>query len=231
MPAMLNETHDPALTSWVESAGRASGFPVQNLPYACFRPAGGAPRIGVAIGDAILDLSGAPVEGLPAELRASTLNDFMALGPRAWSEARLALSRALRAGARATDGLRPHLVPQRAVEYALPAAIGDYTDFYASIHHATNVGSMFRPDNPLLPNYKHVPIGYHGRASFVIVVSGTAFIGRWGRLQRRRNEAADLRSIAAAGLRDGDGRVHRRRATCWAQRIPIEDAARHIFGL
>ncbi|MCW5745863.1 MAG: fumarylacetoacetase [Alphaproteobacteria bacterium] len=181
----LDETHDPSLVSWVESANRDdSDFPIQNLPLGVFRRAGTDEpwRGGVAIGDQILDLAavrrlrairGAAAEPLRAASSAS-LNTFMAMGPHAWSALRRALSRALRAGAPAVTRLAEALVPQRDAEMAVPATIGDFTDFYTSIHHATAVGRLFRPDNPLLPNYKWLPIAYHGRASSV-GVSGQRF--------------------------------------------------------
>jgi fumarylacetoacetase len=181
----LNETHDLSLTSWVESANRAGqDFTIQNLPFAVFRRAGRNEsfRGGVAIGDEIVDLTALAITGVfdgeaAAALAACTgpqLNDFMALGPKAWSALRLALSRALRSGSALAPAVQQCLVPQAEAEYSVPARIGDYTDFYTSIHHATNVGKLFRPDNPLLPNYKWVPIGYHGRASS-IGVSGQRF--------------------------------------------------------
>jgi len=181
----LNETHDPALRSWVASANAAgTDFPVQNLPFASFRRRGsGEPfRVGVAIGDQILDLAavarGSVFSGeAAAAVQAGAqdkLNALMALGPKAWSALRLALSRALREGAAEHAALQACLVPQAEAEYGVPARIGDYTDFYTSVHHATNIGKQFRPDNPLLPNYKWVPIGYHGRASS-IGVSGQQF--------------------------------------------------------
>jgi fumarylacetoacetase len=186
MTAELNETHDPALASWVESANRVGGdFPVQNLPFCVFRRAGSdeALRGGVAIGDAILDLAAAHArgafEGLAQQAagacRAPVLNDLMVLGAPAWSALRLALSRALRAAASHPHAQALHdcLVPQARAEFALPATIGDYTDFYTSIHHATRVGALFRPDNPLLPNYKWLPIGYHGRSSSIGISGGT----------------------------------------------------------
>ncbi|HEY0296757.1 MAG TPA: fumarylacetoacetase [Bordetella sp.] len=173
---LLNETHDPAAKSWVASANQAAtDFPIQNLPYAVFRRAGSkeAFRPGVAIGDRIIDLAALaalkPFDGAAAQALAAcagdTLNPLMALGHAHWSALRLALSRALRAGSPLQGKIEPLLVAQAAVEYAMPAHVGDYTDFYISIHHATAVGKQFRPDNPLLPNYKWVPIGYHGRAS------------------------------------------------------------------
>lgn len=181
----LNETHHPQLSSWVISADKSGAdFPIQNLPFGVFRLAGSAEpfRAGVAIGDQILDLTAAQAAGVfsgAAELAAHaccapSLNAFMALGRPAWSALRLALSRALREGAPEQAALQPCLLPQAAAEYAVPARIGDYTDFYTSVHHATNVGKLFRPDNPLMPNYKWLPIGYHGRASS-IGISGKTF--------------------------------------------------------
>jgi len=182
---LLNETHDPALRSWVASANLAgSDFPIQNLPFAVFRRRGTleAFRGGVAIGDQILDLAALVAAGMFSAEAATAvqagaqdkLNALMALGANAWSALRLALSRALREGAAGQGQLAACLVPQSKAEYGVPARIGDYTDFYTSVHHATNIGRQFRPDNPLLPNYKWVPIGYHGRASS-IGVSGQRF--------------------------------------------------------
>ena len=178
----LNETHDPAHASWVESANAPHGdFPLQNLPFGVFRRSGSneAFRGGVAIGDQVVDLAAACAVGVlsgdaAAAAAQETLNAFMAMGPAAWSALRLALSRALRRGAPAQEALERGLVPRAEAELALPAQIGDYTDFYTSVHHATAIGRQFRPDNPLLPNFKWIPIGYHGRASS-IVVSGRGF--------------------------------------------------------
>ncbi|WP_432240853.1 fumarylacetoacetase [Herbaspirillum robiniae] len=185
----LNDTHDPELRSWVESAN-ADGcpFPIQNLPYGVFRRAGGEERFraGVAIGDQILDLQAAWAAGAfsgfdesarkaaHAACEGATLNALMALDAAAWSALRAALSHALRTGSAHQRELAACLVPQAAAEHAMPAHVGDYTDFYTSIHHATTIGKLFRPDNPLLPNYKWVPIGYHGRASS-LGVSGQQF--------------------------------------------------------
>src|SRR5689334_22998591 len=154
--ASLNETHDPTLQSWVESATAASGFPIQNLPLASFRRAGSGEsfRPGVAIGDQVLDLAAARrhLRGDWGEaLAAPTLNPLMALGPDAAAMLRAALSRALRKGSGLAGALKEALVPMSGVQFAVPAAIGDYSDFYTSIHHATNIGRLFRPDNPLLP--------------------------------------------------------------------------------
>jgi len=176
--AVPNATHDPSLQSWVSAANRAAAeFPIQNLPYAVFRRAGTAEawRGGVAIGDQVLDLAalhelgtltGVAGRALSA-CTGSTLNDFLALGAPSWSALRAGLSCLLRAGAPEEQTVSRTLVPQADVEYSLPVHIGGFTDFYASIHHATAVGKLFRPDNPLLPNYKWVPIAYHGRTSSI----------------------------------------------------------------
>jgi fumarylacetoacetase len=172
MTMPLNETHDPTLSSWVASANTpGTGFPIQNLPFCVFRRAGsGAPfQCGVGIGDQIVAL--AALEESAALGAQPTLNALMAAGPQAWSALRRTLSRLLRSDAPPRPEI---LVAQAEAEFALPALIGDYTDFYTSIHHATAVGKLFRPDNPLLPNYKWVPIGYHGRSS-TIGVSGQSF--------------------------------------------------------
>lgn len=177
---MIDETHNPALTSWVASANGHADFPIQNLPLGVFSTKGEVPRGGVAIGDRILDLAKAGRSGLltgdalDAAIAASgpTLNPLLALGagPRRALRRRLSELLANDAEHRATvEGLLYNVAD---CTLHLPASIGDYTDFYAGIHHALNVGRQFRPDNPLLPNYKHVPIGYHGRASSVRV-SGT----------------------------------------------------------
>ena len=166
----VNETHDPNLESWVPTANSPqTDFPIQNLPFCVFRHGHSAPRVGVGIGDSILEVPDVPA-----------LNDLASQGRAACSELRLKLSRVLRA-----DNPYPPkalLFPQAECQLDLPLQIGDYTDFYASIFHATNIGSMFRPDNPLLPNYKYVPIGYHGRASSV-VISGTPIRRPSGQLQ------------------------------------------------
>jgi len=172
---------DSSATSWVESANDpATDFPIQNLPFGVFLRAP-ASAIGIAIGDRILDLSGCAETGLLRDLppetidacRAPVLNRLMALGRGRWSSLRRRIFELLRAGSPHQSVVGSLLAPMSAAQTVVPAQIGDYTDFYASIHHATNVGRLFRPDNPLLPNYKYVPIGYHGRASS-ISVSGTA---------------------------------------------------------
>jgi fumarylacetoacetase len=179
MPVTLDETHDPARRSFVASANSAeSEFPIQNLPLGVVAAGAGRPqRITVAIGDQVLDLAAAvpALHGLDGKIaeacRSHSLNALMALGPVSSRMLRRALSRALSADA-GNPALEEHLSPRAGARLALPVEIGDFTDFYASIFHATNAGKMFRPDNPLLPNYKYVPVAYHSRTSS-ICVSGT----------------------------------------------------------
>src|SRR5512143_1680451 len=155
----LDETHDPNLKSWVESANDpATDFPIQNLPFVSYADPDGLPLAGVAIGDWILELSWA--SGI------DSLDDVMSMPRSERIELRRDISRLL-SGRRPADADR--MLVSAATRKLLPCAIGDYTDFYASIDHATNVGRMFRPDNTLLPNYKWVPIGYHGRAASIVV--------------------------------------------------------------
>ena len=184
---MIDHTHNPDALSWVASATPGTtDFPIQNLPFGVFRRSGSAERwrVGVAIGGLVLDVPAcAAAEGFSglaadaaADCAAPSLNALMARGRPYWRALRHALFARLDAddedAERWQDLVAPCLIPQEDVEMAMPAVVGDYTDFYTSIFHATNVGRMMRPDNPLLPNYKHVPIGYHGRASS-LVVSGT----------------------------------------------------------
>lgn len=173
-----DDTLNPALESWVASANTPdTEFPIQNLPYGRFRRRGTqeAWRIGVAIGDHVLDLHHAldtlardgELRALLQPLAAGELNPFMALPAPQRALVRGALSRALRQGSPHQPALAGCLVAQADAEYSAPCHIGDYTDFYTGIHHATTVGKLFRPDSPLLPNYKWVPIGYHGRVSSI----------------------------------------------------------------
>ncbi|HEU5482633.1 MAG TPA: fumarylacetoacetase [Sphingomicrobium sp.] len=165
----VDETHDPSLVSWVAGAEPGRDFPVQNLPLGIFSEAKGRRRPGVAIGDYILDLSGIADlldEEWRRDLSQPVLNGWLARGPNRHRDLRLRLSEIL-TDERYRDDVEPQLIGQSEVRMHVPCLIGDYTDFYVGIHHATNVGKQFRPDNPLLPNYKYVPIGYHGRASSV----------------------------------------------------------------
>src|SRR6185436_7505075 len=188
MSRPIDESHDPARRSWVESANHPdSEFPVQNLPFGVFGRRGAAEphRIGVAIGDQVLDLRQCSELGLlqdvpvdvQAALSASELNPLMALGAPAMRVVRQHLVRLLSADSSRAEPRA--LVTMADVEMVVPATVGDYTDFYASVYHATRVGGLFRADNPLLPNYKYVPIGYHGRASSIIP-SGTPVRRPWG---------------------------------------------------
>ncbi|MBR9911964.1 MAG: fumarylacetoacetase [Gammaproteobacteria bacterium] len=235
-----NETHDPSLTSWVAAANQpASDFPIQNLPFAEFRRRGSSEafRGGVAIGDQIVDLAALAAAQIfdgdaqrAAEACAGpTLNEFMGMGKEAWSALRLALSRCLRTGSARQSTVQYWLVPQAEAEYSLPCQIGDYTDFYTSVYHATNVGRQFRPDNPLLPNYKWIPIGYHGRASS-IDVSGQSFPRPKG--QTKAPDATEpgfgpcqrLDHELEVGILIGPGNA-------LGEPIPIEAAEDHVFGL
>jgi fumarylacetoacetase len=184
--ALLDHTHDAGLRSWVESANAPdSDFPVQNLPFGAFRRLGQDEplRIGVAIGDQVLDLKlaraqcpwGPGIDELLAPLAAGDLKPLMRAAPALRRRLRSALSLALADGSDQAPFLELCLLPQAQVQMHLPCAIGDYTDFFTGIHHATAVGKLFRPDNPLLPNYKWVPIAYHGRASS-IGISPQAFV-------------------------------------------------------
>jgi fumarylacetoacetase len=236
----LDGTHDPTLLSWVESANQPGvDFPIQNLPCGVFFLDGpnSLTVIGVAIGDRILDLRRVSQAGLldglsPATVAACSaisLSRLMGLGRAHWPPLRRRLSELLRAGSGHQAAVEPFLVPMGEVLMALPATIRDYTDFYASIHHATNVGRLFRPDNPLLPNYKYVPIGYHGRASS-IVATGTNVHRPSGQTKDASAEApvfGPTRSLdyeVEVGFLIGPGNE-------LGQPIPIAEAEQHIFGL
>ncbi|NNM62551.1 MAG: fumarylacetoacetase [Steroidobacteraceae bacterium] len=239
--ASLNATHDPAARSWVASANAGGDFPIQNLPFAVFRRRGesdgGAWRGGVAIGDEILDLAalarcvpfgGEAAQALRAALQPS-LNELMGLGPSALSALRAALFESLLEGSARQSMLIDCLVPQADAEYALPATIGDYTDFYASIHHATAVGRLFRPDHPLTPNYRWMPIGYHGRASSVMI-SSTPFHRPLG---QRLPAGADTPEFGPSARLDFELEVGAfiGRGNAAGTPIPIASAEQHLFGL
>jgi fumarylacetoacetase len=238
--AAVDETHDAALRSWVESANApGTDFPIQNLPFGVFRERGSGkpPRVGVAIGDMVLDVGALATLGLVTgdalaaahACDADALNALMALGPRPARALRRALSALLRQGADAAPSVRLALVPIGDAELSVPAHIGDYTDFYASIYHATNVGSMFRPDQPLLPNYKYVPIGYHGRASS-IVASGAAVVRPWG---QSRDDATAAPRFGPSRRLDYELEVgaYIGAGNALGTPIPVADAEAHVFGL
>lgn len=238
---MLDATHAPTLRSWVESAQRPdTDFPIQNLPLGVAAWPDGHVAPVVAIGDQVLDLGRAHAAGLlgaldPAiadALGAPTLNPLVALGRPALTALRAATSRMLRAdtpeGARA-QAIAGLVVPAAAVTMRLPVAIGDYSDFYASIDHATNVGSMFRPDQPLLPNYRHVPIGYHGRASS-IVPSGTAIRRPQGQVAANPAGPPTFAPTARLDYELEVGAVIGRGNALGAP-IPLAEAEQHLAGL
>jgi fumarylacetoacetase len=238
-------TTDPSLRSWVASANAArADFPIQNLPFGVFRRAGTgeAPRIGVAIGDAILDIPACLAAGLflgadPLALQgavactAGALNDLMGQGTPVRKALRAALSALLRddAAVHARQVAQHALVAQEDAELFLPAVIGDYTDFYASVHHARNVGALFRPDQPLLPNYKWVPIGYHGRSSS-IVPSGTPVKRPNG--QRKGPDEVEP-SVGPSRALDYELELGAfvSRGNAMGSPIPLAEVDEHLFGV
>lgn len=213
MNPTIDDTHDPARRSWVESANDPRcDFPIQNLPLGVFVPPNAAQaRIGVAIGECILDAS----EWLSGDL----LNAYFGMPQTQRADLRKQLVKVLEAGAAPRE-----LFKLSECTLLLPVRIGDYTDFYASIHHATNVGKLFRPDNPLLPNYKHVPIAYHGRASS-LVVSGTNVVRPHGQLgEGKFGPTRELDYEMEVGLFLGPGNA-------LGEPIPISEARSHVAGV
>ncbi len=240
----LNETHDQTLESWIESANsEQTDFKIQNLPYASIRRkhSSEAFRIGIALGDQVIDLKALfdlnILDGLDEQIKSCSfpfLNEFMALDFQKQSELRLGISRIFRKDQNILDDqallqVSKILIPMEEIEYQLPCQITDYTDFYTSIYHATKVGSLFRPDNPLLPNYKWVPIGYHGRASS-IAVSGVDFPRPKGQIKLLDKEHPQLSPCnrldyeLEIGIVIGKGNL-------LGTPISIEDAESHVFGL
>ena len=225
LPFAVDDTHDPALESWVESANDPAGdFPLQNLPYGRFRRTADEPwRIGVAIGDQVLDLQHAGLvdHSDMARLMAADLAERRALRRR--------IQHALRADQPRRAALREALRPIAAVELGLPCEVGDYTDFYTSIHHATAVGRLFRPEQPLLPNYTWVPIGYHGRAS-TLRASGHAFRRPWGQV-KTADEAAPRLGPSSRLDYEVEVGAFVGRGTTMGDAVALSDAERHLFGL
>ena len=239
----MNQTHDPGRISWVMSAQGHTDFPIQNLPYCVFRRRGAESfrAVGIAIGDEILDIGAARAAGgltgraavAAQACTTPTLNALMALGPEHWSALRSEVSALLASDSPAyradRDIGRRILVPMSEAALFLPSQVGDYSDFYASAYHATNVGSMFRPENPLLPNYKWVPIGYHGRASS-IVVSGTPVRRPCGQIKETDAESPVFKPTRSLdyemelGCFVGTGNP-------LGQPVTIDQAEKHLFGL
>jgi fumarylacetoacetase len=238
----MNPTNDPSLRSFLAMAPE-SHFPIQNLPYGVFRRrSGDGPRIGVAIEDHVLDLLALEDEGLLDSpllrgrqlFHQATLNPFLAQGRPTWREARSLISRLLRAdGPTLRDNVKLRdraLIPMTEVDMLLPVEIGDYTDFYSSREHATNVGTMLRgPENALMPNWLHLPVAYHGRASSV-VVSGTDLHRPKGQTKASDASAPSFgpsRSVdleLEMGVLIGPGNE-------LGRPIPIDDAPEHLFGM
>jgi fumarylacetoacetase len=237
---LLDATNDPRRQSWVASANAAgSDFPIQNLPYAVFRRRNSneAFRGGIAIGDQILDLAAVAKSavfeaGAARALQAAgqaSLNALMQLGPDIWRALRDAVFQSLLDGSPLQAALKTCLVPQSEAHYSVPAHIGDFTDFYSSVYHATTVGRMFRPDSPLLPNYKWIPIGYHGRSSS-IGVSGQSF----SRPQGQRLPPGQTAPIVGPSARvdyELELGIFIGAGNSLGTQIPLSRAESHIFGL
>jgi fumarylacetoacetase len=222
----LNATHDPKLRSWVASANEAgTDFPIQNLPLGRFRAAGSSEafRIGVAIGDQVLDLR---ATGL---VDTDDMNVLMNASIKDRQALRAAISAGLAEGSDKQAAWSKALLAQGKAEMTVPCRIGDYTDFYTGIHHATTVGKLFRPDQPLLPNYKWVPIGYHGRASS-IVVSGQSFKRPQG-----QTKAPDAASPSFGPSKRLDYELELGflvgRGNAQGEPIAIGEAEDHLFGV
>ncbi len=233
-----DQTHDPALKSFIASANvPGCDFPIQNLPYGAFRrhSATGAPRIGVAIGDEVLDIAavGDLLDGAAWHAAAACavphLNDLMRLGPTYWAALRCGLSQLLStADADRQFRVEHSLTPIAAAEFFVPVQIGNFTDFFASVFHATNTGRLFRPDNPLLPNYKYVPVAYHGRASSVRV-SGVPVRRPSGQTKRGEDTAPVYRPARSLDYELELGFYIGRPSTL-GMPVPIAEAGAHVFG-
>lgn len=229
MSADIDDTHAAALHSWLESANDlATDFPLQNLPYGRFRrEPGGDWSIGVAIGNQVLDLH------LAKLFESNDMNRLMGLSQAARLALRRALSLGLRQGSAQQTQFRAALVSQDSVEMGLPCEIGDYTDFYTGIHHATTVGKLFRPENPLLPNYKWVPIAYHGRSSSIGVSRpglGHTFRRPMGQVKAPAAAEPSLQVSAKLDFELELGLFIGRPNVIGAP-ISMLDAEQHVFGL
>ena len=205
-----------------------SDFPVQNLPYGVFSRPGEQPRVGVAIGKSVLDLSRLDLPHA-ADFAAPSLNPFMARGREAWRAVRARLTELLTDEAH-RPAVEPHLVPLASVRLSLPFEVADYVDFYSSEYHASNVGRIFRPEQePLTPNWKHLPIGYHGRAG-TVVVSGTPVVRPCG---QRKAPADPAPSFGPSRRLDIEAEVGFVVGTPSAlgSRVPTAGFAEHVFGV
>jgi fumarylacetoacetase len=231
----LDRTHDAAARSWVGAANEpGTDFPVQNLPYCIFRRSSGERfRAGVAIGDQILDLTAAAATALlrrsaPAALDAVSepvLNALAALEPEVLTALRREIFDALTTESRRAE-IETALVPMAQARFTAPFAVGDFTDFYASIFHATRVGSMYRPANPLMPNYKYVPVAYHGRSS-TIVVDGTPVRRPRGQL-RPSEDAPPVFDVCRRLDYEAEVGFYIGRPT--HGEVGIDSAPEHVFG-
>ena len=241
---ILDDTHRADRTSWVSSANRADAeFPIQNLPFGVFRRRGSAEyaRVGVAIGDAVLDVTAAArlmpdafagdeVGAAVAACTHGSLNALMSLGRAPLRVLRAALVTVLDSTNTAASELLPGaLLALEDVELLMPAEVGDYTDFYASVYHATNVGSMFRPDNALLPNYKYVPIGYHGRASSLVATETP--VQRPVGQRKGPNDAEPSVGPSRSLDYECEVGVFVGRGNALGSPVPIGEAEQHLFGL
>jgi len=234
----IDQTHDPALKSFIASANAPDcDFPIQNLPYGAFRrrSATGGPRIGVAIGDEILDIAAVAdlLDGAAGHAAAACavphLNDLMRLGPTYWAALRSELSQLLSiADADRRSRVETSLTPIAAAELFVPVQIPNFTDFFASIFHATNTGRLFRPDNPLLPNYKYVPVAYHGRASSV-QASGVP-VRRPSGQTKRGDEAVPVYRPARSLDYELELGFYIGQPSSLGTPVPIAEAGGHIFG-
>lgn len=220
-------------TTWVPGAA-GSLFDLDNLPYGVFSTGGDAPRVGVRIGDHVLDLApvaeiGDPASALAAAWRTPSLNAFMAMGPEQWAIAREWIAEVLGHDVHEAR-TAPHVHPLTEVELHLPIEVGDYVDFYASEHHASNVGRIFRPDQePLLPNWKHLPVGYHGRAG-TVVPSGTDIVRPCGQRKAPTDDAPSYGPSRRLDIEAELGFVVGT-PTRLGERVSTADFAAHTFGV
>ena len=235
---MLNETHDASRLSWVESANDLeTDFPLQNLSLGAFRARGDTePRCGIAIGDYVfspsrhLDLYSDLGRAAAGACSSPDLNALMALGPSAWSALRLETFRMLAASDSRRAAIEPTLLPRASAELLLPVRIGNFTDFFSSIFHAENAGRIFRPDNPLLPNYKYVPVAYHGRASSICAGGGAVTRPR-GQIRTAENPPTPLYAPTAQLDFEAELGMFIGVPSELGDPIAVGAARRHIFGL